>query len=481
MNVSSSSSAASFSIEEGPFNRQQVICLSLEQSNLVIDRMFSESPLLEKNRLARRFLEVINRGLQEDQTEFRLSKNGGLPSLWCRQEDGKIVITFIRDFLARGNHKKVKQALNVSFFNDGDSFPSFNSHIVARVPANDIDTVLEGVELHRKILENIPESEKYFVPYPHVFPIRTGVQGTEKLELETPLYHGGDLAKIIQDSFFITEEKCRRYVTPLELIRGLSNIALGIEQLAEKGMSYQDLKAENILLKLNEGDLLLHISDFDRTVENIPLLISDERESPFLNTLARLGVATKETDCYGLVLLIAETLILDFRALMYNEETINREAEKHREIIESPKEIMEELRELQMRTLKDLLPEAHALLEPFSDCMRKNSKKEIEDLLNYAKALERSLGPCPGSAVIRKFITGLCISREVMPLLARTLKADKISDEYECDDDELITEEGDPLLIPFLKALEAASFPTIQEIKEILSRCSVIAQNIQSF
>ncbi len=475
------------SIEERPSKRlciEQGSRISLDQTREIAVRVFPGFG--EKG--CRSLCERLNTSLQHPDCKigslFRFHKKMGGIALWCQKLKNGTSLNIIQGPLGKGNHKKVKTAVGVFIPKDGTVPVSFGSNVIYRTRyENDIGIILKGVKLHHKIFKLIPNAFNYYVPVPRVYPKWKGAKGY-KLELEGPRY-AGDLSGLVSDFYALTEDGVKVYPTPLDWILGLNDVALGLELLAGQKMSYQDAKLENILVKIEDGHLVMHISDFDRLVEDIPCLMNEEREeSYFINFAARQGVATKETDCYSLALLIAESLIPNMRDFMFQGREIGEEIiESYRELIHQKEEKLQGLLKMQIETLKDLLPNpAHALLEPFIEGAEDLTQAN-EDLLRYAADLEQ-MQENAGSSAIRRFVTGLAISDKVFSLLVRVLKADLVSEDYEQEGSEFGDEDNTSLgqdrapsllIAAMEKALEAANFPTMDEIKQTLHECAAIA------
>lgn len=455
--------------------------LSSEEAQQIVNEMYYLEDEQDVKRLTSCFQANVNRVLQDvkwrDGAATRIHKNRGELSFWLRQSGHKISMTFIQDLLSQGSFKKVKEAVGVCI----SETIEFNRKVLYRVKQAEVEEVKRGLKMHREIFSLIDDASRYFVPPPIIYPIYRGKKGREKLEFEAPRC-AGTLFDVIKNTPFQTEEG-DRFLTSLEIILGLKNVALGVEKLIAINRSHQDLKSNNILVDLSNGSLSFLISDFDLIVKEIPGEVSeDDREGYFLNFAARQGLATKETDCYSLALLIAESLIFDFENSFHGDKRDNEgRLEAYRNLAnDAPnfsKNYREEFRMQQLNSLKALFPAANlSLLFPFENIEENPSHKDQRDLLNFGAILKSSGEECDFKIAchIEQFVVSTVLENRVLGFLGKFLDADlKIEESLDegSESESSLADSDNHFQSSMMKQFERNPFPTIGEIKQLLDDC----------
>ncbi|MFI0434245.1 MAG: hypothetical protein ACH350_00775 [Parachlamydiaceae bacterium] len=485
---------------------QPPIAFSLEKAQHMIRTVFPEKTPEFQRTMASTLLEKLNvffeHPSKKEALAIRLHKKTDGLSLWCVEKTDEICITLFQNILNKGDYKKVKEAISFLIPKDPEKLIKSVKTVIYRVKQEDIEEVRKGIEMHRQVFAaNTIAAQNYFVSPCVVYPTFHRVNKGETLELQS-LRYLQDLSFIVY-GLPLNTPSGPRYLTSLEAIRGLKNIALGIEYLIGIGMSHQDIKPNNILIKLDRGQLVWHIFDFDCAVNQLPALV-EERESYYLNYAARQGVATQETDCYSLVLLIIEALIPYLTIFVDEDEECDDERlERYQKLTSQQIEISERsqqhFRYEQIKTLKEFLPpESHSLLNPFLYQKECDSIEAKTNLLIYADSLNER-GDARGSAAIKNFVTGVYLWDDAFKLLGKVLQVDQaienILDQPELDSDaasyheksDLVCQDAENMMNgeesfenTMIKAMRDHPFPTIGEIKKFLDRCEVILEEIES-
>lgn len=247
---------------------------------------------------------------------------------------------------------------------------------------------------HHTILQ-IPDAYKCFAPLPKMNPAYAGEKGSPKWEgiqsfYQVNLYDAQQKQEIPIDS----ERSIS--LTTRDFVSFLQRVTEAIELIALHGISHGDIRRENVGGFLpSETSYEGCITDFDHC-KSFQTIAPVKQFYHYWNALERdFGVINQESDLYGLVLLIGETLL--FGSSATERKTIEEFLHLY------PQRIPEDL--------KELFPEERI--------NRENCDPLIQRVLNLQKE-----GKIKEALAVQRLICESLILDKVFSLLENTFAAD---------------------------------------------------------
>ncbi len=417
-------------------------------------------------------------------------------SFWLRVERDRLVLEIfdqrVLDPLGSGSYKKVKAGVQAVIHAGGTL--TCSPIAISRLKDGSVwdSKLARGNELLDKLMLEPGSAEYFAAPLRKHAPHEVGRKGkleAVSIRFQTTLYETlkNHAIKIKERNF---------YLSKLEEISFLESIGEGIKRIADKELSHQDIKTGNIALILKEGRLKALIFDFDLASPCGELSFSESYYA--WNALRyKYGYVSKETDLYGHILIVAETLLTGFRAYQAGEthenatlrlQTIARNGgkEKLRLKIESKNQIVN-------RYPYAFARDTYAFLSELSE---NTPVSEVPDsFFYYIQTLQKDAQVV--GFQLKHFITEWLIFDRVFDLLVKTLGADlasrvKIEEKLKRmgiysqveeaalrrNIESLDQQTQDLLKSAASESLSEAGFPSYEEIQGILDSCKQVAREV---
>ena len=241
-------------------------------------------------------------------------------------------------FLGKGSYKTVIAGLEAFVLHE--NIPNFSQPFMRPCAISTVEgsysvkTVKTGIAIQESIL-SIPGAEQYFVKPPYL----KMSFGLRQMQMVSSYDHSSlDKAIFSQSIQEIPERLGGLEAIALDtsdFIRFCKKIVDGVEFLGKNGFFHKDIKLENIFLKIEpNGQVNPYIADFDLATQK-SIHNTVDRSFHYWNKACQIGYASIETDLFGLVLTIAETLLLGENRVsyvdnkkFYQDVLFNKEATK---------------------------------------------------------------------------------------------------------------------------------------------------------
>jgi hypothetical protein len=430
---------------------------------------------------------ILNDYLKESPyvgSEIRLHKDEiwketGIPipfSMWINISKDKVVLEVFppdrRMPLGIGSFKKAKNNTQIEIGKDG----MVTSTPIAISRLRDVNDwkfgVGKGTRLQEAILK-IPGADRYFLELSKKHASYVS-NGKVKQESVYPLFNGTLFSANHKQTL---ETEAGSYtINTSDFIDCLKRVGLGLALIAEKGISHSDIKTQNIAIILKEGTPLSYVFDFD-VASNFEEPHKDEKYWVWNAMRQDFGICSKETDLYGYVLVIAESLIFGFSEFIQgdNERIIGN----LKRVCENSSEINRELRlkyaEKMQRRFPDLITDDRVLF--FSNPHQNGEiKSEHFKVIEHIKTLQVQ-GNESDALILKRFLVQSLFFDKVFGLLSKTLFADKVSKSFM--DSNL--EQQEDFYQAALKALKLSNFPELDEVQGVLDYCKGVVEEVDQY
>ncbi len=457
--------------------------ISLESVELIVEKICLNQYRMDKSAWIRDLHQILNEYIRDNPyvgSEIRLHKDtlwmdgsSRIPlSMWVQVQKSRVILEIFPPEqpspLGKGAYKKVKENIQVNISEEGDV--TFSPIAIYRLIGNVLNQeVTAGIKLQERLL-TIPNAKNYLLGLSKK---HASYQVGDKMKLESVFARfNGTLSTAIKSQSIQVETETLK-LTTFDFIDFLQNIGKGLDLIAKEGVSHGDIKSANIAALIKEGKPVSFIFDFDLAASFGKSSIKDNYWD--WNTIRqKYGVISKETDVYGYVLMIAESLLFGFKEFLQGsnqERSINfqkifsssRDANRQMRLIHA-KEIQKQFPDLMTKERVLLLSEPPLIEEITSS---------HEELFESVKILQAE-GHLSAALALKRFLMESLFFEKVFNLLNKTFLADRLSElDLIGNQERMSFEEAAEL------ALKDAGFPTLDEIQEVLTDCKRVAEDVE--